>query len=163
MKIFDPCAESTDVAADERRPSRILPAARDRAPRTPVRSVRLIVVEDEALVAQTIKDIVEDLGHAVCGIADTEASAVELARVERPDLALMDIRLGDGGDGIAAARGLAADFGIRSIFLSGYADHATMSRITETYPLGVVHKPFSAAQLKSALDLAVRRLRPVPA
>ncbi|WP_448187427.1 response regulator [Azospirillum sp. sgz301742] len=124
-----------------------------------VRSLRLIVVEDEPAVAQTIKDAVEFLGHTVCGIARTEQEAVDLAERVRPELALMDVRLAAGGDGIVAARKLAAGFGIRSVFLSGYADHATMRRLTETYPLGVVHKPFSMAQLKSALDLAGRRLR----
>ncbi len=123
------------------------------------RSLRLIVVEDEPAVAQIIKDAVEDLGHMVCGLARTEQEAVDLADRERPELALMDVRLAAGGDGIVAARKLAAGFGIRSVFLSGYADHATMRRLTETYPLGVVHKPFSMAQLKGALDLAGRRLR----
>ncbi|PWC55662.1 regulator [Azospirillum sp. TSO22-1] len=121
--------------------------------------MRLIVVEDEPAIAQIIKDAVEDLGHTVCGIARTEQEAVDLADRERPELALMDVRLAGGGDGIVAARRLAAGFGIRSVFLSGYADHATMRRLTETYPLGVVHKPFSLAQLKTALDLAGRRLR----
>lgn len=124
-----------------------------------VRPLRLIVVEDEAAVAKTIKDAVEDLGHIVCGIARTEQEAVDLADRERPELALMDVRLAASGDGIVAARKLAAGFGVRSIFLSGYADHATMCRLTESYPLGVVHKPFSTVQLKSALDLAGRRLR----
>lgn len=119
----------------------------------------LLLVEDEAVVADTIKDAVEFLGHCVCGIARTEQEAVDLADRERPELALMDVRLAHGGDGIVAARKLAAGFGIRSIFLSGYADHATMRRLTETYPLGVVHKPFSLAQMKGVLDLAGRRLR----
>lgn len=123
------------------------------------RTLRLIVVEDEVLVADGIREAVQSLGHTVCGLARTEQEAVDLADRERPDVALMDVRLAAGGDGIVAARRLAAGFGIRSVFLTGYADHATMRRLTETYPLGVVHKPFSLAQLKSALDLAGRRLR----
>ncbi|WP_431856543.1 response regulator [Azospirillum sp.] len=134
-------------------------AAPAASPPVAARSLRLLVVEDEPAIAQIIKDSVEDLGHTVCGIARTEQEAVDLADRERPELALMDVRLAGGGDGIVAARRLAAGFGIRSIFLSGYADHATMRRLTETYPLGVVHKPFSLAQLKTALDLAGRRLR----
>lgn len=145
------------------RTARILPAATVRAPRGPSRPVRLMVVEDEVLVAQAVRDSVEDLGHVVCGLAHTEAEAIDLARREHPDLALMDVRLGDGGDGIAAARQLSTGFGIRSIFLSGYADRATMARITEVYPLGVIHKPFSTAQIRNALDLAWRQVRPVPA
>ena len=125
---------------------------------TAVRSLRLLVVEDEIASAEAVCMAVADLGHTVCGTARTEAEAVEIAGRERPDLALMDVRLA-GGDGIEAARRLHLNYGIRSIYLSGYANHATMARITETYPLGVVHKPFSFAQLKVALDLAARRLK----
>ncbi len=122
------------------------------------RPLRLLVVEDELVSAEAVCLAVSDLGHSVCGTATTEAQAVEIAGRDRPDVALMDVRLA-GGDGIAAARRLHTDYGIRSIFLSGYADHGVMARITETYPLGVVHKPFSQAQLKVVLDLAARRLR----
>ncbi|WP_348771406.1 response regulator [Azospirillum sp. SYSU D00513] len=121
-------------------------------------SLRLMIVEDEALTAQAVGLALTDLGHVVCGTARTEAEAVELAGRERPDAVLMDVRLA-GGDGIEAARRLNANYGIRSIFLSGYANHGVMARITETYPLGVVHKPFSTAQLKVAVELAARRLR----
>jgi len=127
-------------------------------PRSVGRPLKLLVVEDELLSAEAVCMAVGDLGHTVCGTAATEAEAVTIAGRERPDVALMDVRLA-GGDGIAAARRLHSDYGIRSIFLSGYADHGIMARITEAYPLGVVHKPFSPGQLKIALDLAARRLR----
>lgn len=123
-----------------------------------VRSLRLLIVEDAPLSAEAVSLAVVDLGHSVCGIARTEAEAVAIAGRERPDVALMDVRLADG-DGIEAARRLQANYGIRSIFLTGYANHETMARITETYPLGVVNKPFSVTQLKLALDLAARRVR----
>lgn len=122
-----------------------------------IRPLRLLIVEDEALAAEAVGMAVTDLGHTVCGTARTEEEAVAIAGRERPDVALMDVRLA-GGDGIEAARRLRANYGIRSIFLSGYATHAIMARITETYPLGVVNKPYSLAQLKLALDLAARRL-----
>lgn len=144
-------AAQTDRSNPDRRDStrREAPAA--------IRPLRLLIVEDEALAAEAVGMAAMDLGHIVCGTARTEEEAVAIAGRERPDVALMDVRLA-GGDGIEAARRLRANYGIRSIFLSGYANHAIMARITETYPLGVVNKPYSLAQLKLALDLAARRL-----
>ncbi|KAA0583062.1 response regulator [Azospirillum sp. B21] len=126
--------------------------------RVPGQPLRVMVVEHDETAADALAVVVGDLGHTVCGVARTEAEAADFALRERPDLALLDVRLG-GGDGIAAARRLNLDHGLRCIFLSGNSDHGTMARITETYPLGVVHRPFSHAQLKVALDLAARRLR----
>ncbi|KAA0598826.1 DNA-binding NarL/FixJ family response regulator [Azospirillum lipoferum] len=126
--------------------------------RTPGQPLRVILVEHDPGIADALSVLVADLGHIICGIARTESEAADLALRECPDLALTDVRLG-GGDGIAAARRLNLHHGLRSIFLSGNSDHGTMARITETYPLGVVHKPFSHYQLKIALDLAARRLR----
>jgi two-component system, response regulator PdtaR len=129
------------------------------------RSLCVIVIEDEPLVALSIKDTVEELGHSVCGLARSESEAVDIVRAKRPDLALMDAHLPGAADGIEVARRLNATFGIRTVFLAGNSDHATMARITSSYPLGVVSKPFSRAQLRTTLDLAARRLRmpPVPA
>lgn len=128
-------------------------------PQRSPRRLRVMVVEDEVIVALAIKETVEDLGHEVCGVARSEAEALRIAAAQMPDIALMDVQLAGPVDGVEAARRLKADLGIRSLFLSGCADHATLARLTATYPLGVVHKPFSSAQLKVALDLASRRLR----
>ncbi len=121
---------------------------------------RIMIVEDDALVALGIRSTVEDLGYEVCGVAATEAEAVALANDTLPDLTLMDIRLRGPVDGIDTARRLRAEMGIRSVYLSAYTDHQTMTRITSTYPLGFVQKPYSANQLRTALDLAIRRLGP---
>lgn len=126
--------------------------------RSPGQPLRVILVEHDQCIADALSVLMVDLGHVVCGVARTEVEAAALIQRERPDLALTDVRFG-GGDGIAVARRLNLDHGLRSIFLSGNSDHGTMARITETYPLGVVHKPFSHAQLKNTLDLAARRLR----
>lgn len=128
-------------------------------PQRSPRRLRVMVVEDEVIVALAIKETVEDLGHEVCGVARSAAEAQRIADAQRPDIALMDVQLAGTVDGVEAARQLKGDLGIRSLFLSGCADHATLARLTATYPLGVVHKPFSSAQLKVALDLASRRLR----
>lgn len=120
--------------------------------------LRILIVEDDALVALGIRCTLEDLGYEVCGVAASEPEAMRLAAETRPDLTLMDIRLKGTVDGIDTARRLRAEFGIRSVYLSAYTDHQTMSRVTATYPLGFVQKPYSASQLKNALELAARRL-----
>jgi two-component system, response regulator PdtaR len=125
---------------------------------TGVRRNRVLVVEDDALVALGIRGTLEELGYEVTGIAASEPEAVRLADATRPQLALMDIRLKGSVDGIDTARRLRAEFGIRSVYLSAYTDHQTMSRVQDTYPLGFVQKPYSAAQLRSALELAFRRI-----
>ncbi len=121
---------------------------------------RVLVVEDDALVALGIRGTLESLGYEVTGIAASEPEAVRLAGETRPRLALMDIRLKGSVDGIDTARRLRNEFGIRSVYLSAYNDHQTMARVQATYPLGFVQKPYSAAQLRGALDLAFRRLGP---
>jgi DNA-binding NarL/FixJ family response regulator len=119
---------------------------------------RVLVVEDDALVALGIRLTLIELGYEVVGIAASESEAVALAAVEQPDLALMDIRLRGPVDGVDTARRLRADHGIRSVYLSAYADEQTMARVAQTYPLGFVQKPYAASQLRTALDLAFRRL-----
>ena len=118
----------------------------------------VMVVEDDALVALAIRGTLEELGYAVAGVAASEPEAVQLAAETRPQLALMDIRLKGSVDGIETARRLRGEFGIRSVYLSAYTDHQTMARVQQTYPLGFVQKPYSASQLRNALDLAFRRL-----
>lgn len=120
--------------------------------------IRLMIVEDDALVALGVRIAVQELGYEVVGLAASEPEAVKLAAETRPQIALMDIRLRGPVDGIDTARRLKTEFNIRSVFLSAYTDENTMSRVAGTYPLGFVQKPYSAGQLKAALDLAVRRL-----
>jgi CheY-like chemotaxis protein len=127
--------------------------------------LRLLVVSADDILTATVRAMLEDLGHAVAAIAGSEAEAavamMPAGAASRPDLdlLLMDVRLGGGDGGIDAARHLAGAFGVRSLFLSPCAGHQLMARITESYPLGVVHTPVSPIRLKTALDLAARRLR----
>ena len=69
---------------------------------------RVMIVEDEALVALTLEDVLTEAGYNVCGIADRPVQALEIARVLEPDIAIVDVRLAEGGDGIALAATLAA-------------------------------------------------------
>lgn len=108
------------------------------------KTVRILIVEDDALVALGVQYTLEELGYQVCGIARSQDEALAMAAQSRPTFALMDIRIQGSRDGIDTARRLFEDFGIRSLYLSAYADHQTMSRIGATRSLGFVQKPYSA-------------------
>ncbi len=126
----------------------------------PAAGLRVLIIEPNRKTALSLQGTLEQLGVDVCGIAGDEAEALSLARDTQPDLTLIDSGgAGHWNDGIETARRLHACQGVRSVFLAPYADPQTLTRITASYPLGVVHRPFSAPQLKIALDLAVRRLR----
>ncbi|MBP7337067.1 MAG: response regulator [Niveispirillum sp.] len=124
----------------------------------PAAPLKVMIVEDDALVALGVRLTVSELGHNVVGIAASELEALAVAQAERPQLALMDIRLRGTSDGVQVAQRLWQELRIRCIFLSAYADDHTMERVAQTRPLGFVQKPYSALQLKSALEQARARL-----
>lgn len=122
-----------------------------------VDSLRIMLVEDEALVAMLVEDALTLHGHVVTGVADTQASALALAEADRPDLALCDVRLAHGDSGRTVAVALAAR-GIPCLFLSGNcpddADHPLI--------LGCVAKPFYTAGLGYAIAAAMARVHGEP-
>jgi DNA-binding NarL/FixJ family response regulator len=118
--------------------------------------LRLLIVEDEILTADYMHHLLVELGHEVCGHAINVASALKLAESCRPDLVLMDVNLGRGGDGIVAAQQILERFGIRSLFVTAYGDRVTLGRTQSIDPAGVVLKPFDKQRLAQAL-LAARR------
>ncbi|MFV3130064.1 response regulator [Niveispirillum sp. KHB5.9] len=130
------------------------------SPATPT-PLRIMIVEDDALVALGVRLTVSELGYDVVGIAASEHEALALAQVERPQLALMDIRLRGTSDGVKVAQRLWQELRVRCIFLSAYADEHTMERVAQTRPLGFVQKPYSALQLKGALEQARLRLNEI--
>lgn len=130
-------------------------------PQGPIRSgapVRVMIVEDDALVALGVQLTLSDLGYQVVGIAASEGEALDLAHATSPHLALMDIRLRGARDGLDTALRLRTELGVRCLFLSAYADDVTMARVSSLTPLGFVQKPYAASQLRLALDLACEKL-----
>jgi DNA-binding NarL/FixJ family response regulator len=127
-------------------------------PREPGRSpsvTPILIVEDDALVASYIRDVLEETGFIVPGIASTGAEAFALAEEMRPRLALVDIKLAGPIDGIDVARELLARFNVSSIFLSGISDPAVLERATTVRPLGFLQKPFRPSQVFNALERAL--------
>lgn len=120
----------------------------------------VLIVEDQMLIAWHLNDLIEGAGHRVLAIARDPAEAVAAAEHERPDFALMDIRLHGGASGLDAARMLFEGWGVRSIYLSANLDPATRAQAEQFQPLGFVGKPFLPADVINAVQRAVTVLSP---
>ncbi|KAA2235992.1 response regulator [Salinarimonas soli] len=114
------------------------------------RSLRVLVVEDEALVADYVADIIEDAGHTVAGVAATGEKAIELLESASIDLAVLDITLRGPMTGIDVAS-TARACGVPHLFITGSGDPSTRAAAEETQPLGFLLKPFSGERLIEVL------------
>ena len=120
---------------------------------------RILVVEDEAIVALGIQASLERLGYEVVGRAATGFDALTLAGETDPDLVLMDVMLPGGMDGIDAALGLHERFNVPVVYLSAITDESTLDRATRSDPFGYVTKPFKDHELALAIELALYKSR----
>jgi CheY-like chemotaxis protein len=115
------------------------------------RSLRVLIVEDEFFISLDMQNLVQALGHTVVGIAVSTADAVRIAQSERPDVALVDIRLIGPRDGIAAAEEILRRFGVPSLFVTANTDPHTRGRAQAVQPLGFLEKPVTAQRLRVGL------------
>lgn len=116
---------------------------------------KILVVEDEVIVARTIANQLTQLGYTVVGTASSGAAAIDKANSTQPDLVLMDVMLKGEMDGITAAIQICTQRDIPIVFLTAYADEDTLQRAKNTLPLGYIVKPFSAPELRVAVELAL--------
>lgn len=100
---------------------------------------------------------VERIGYAVCGVVEAAGAAVELAEAASPALVLVSLRMADGGDGVEAARRIAAVHDAVILFLATEADDAALSRAFEVAPFGYLLEPFTSRNLEAAVALARAR------
>lgn len=116
--------------------------------------MRILIAEDEAIIAHDIKGIVERFGHTVVGIVDMVEDVLETVASVRPDIVLLDIRLRGKRDGIAAGQVLHDTFHVPVVYLTAHADADTVRRAAITQPFGYLVKPFSEQALQSTLEVA---------
>lgn len=120
---------------------------------------RILVVEDEAIVAKDIENALHGLGYSVPAVAASGEAAIEKAEALHPDLVLMDIRLKGQIDGVKAAGEISGRLGIPIVYLTAHADQQTLRRAKSTQPLGYILKPFDERDLNAAIELALHRHR----
>ena len=123
-------------------------------PQAPADTPRVLVVEDEVIVAMEIQDRLEHLGFAVTDTLTTGEAALKHVSEEAPDLILMDIRLDGAMDGIETAEAIRAEQDIPVIFLTAYSDDRTLERAKAAAPYGYIVKPFEERELYAAVEVA---------
>jgi PAS domain S-box-containing protein/putative nucleotidyltransferase with HDIG domain len=117
--------------------------------------VKVLVVEDESLVARDIQNMLRSLSYEVLGVVASGEMALQKASKSAPDLVLMDIVLKGDIDGISAAEKLWEEFSIPVIYLTAYADETTFQRAKLTKPFGYLLKPFEERELQTTIEMAL--------
>jgi len=114
--------------------------------------VKVLIVEDEGIIALDIGIMVAKLGHSVSGVVYSGEESVREAGKIRPDVVLMDIRLKGKIDGLQAARMIGVRYHIPIVFVTAFSDPVTLGRAWATKPLAFLQKPFDERELESILS-----------
>ena len=118
--------------------------------------LRVLIAEDDPLVAVTLSDQLSELGHTVVAVASDGQEAIDMARREHPEIALLDIKM-PNVDGITAAEHIGAHLDIPMLMLTAYSDRPLVLRAAEAGALGYLLKPISAEELAANISLAMAR------
>ncbi|WP_300607169.1 response regulator [Methanohalophilus sp.] len=120
---------------------------------------KILVVEDEKIVALGIKRMLKNMGYIVPSIASSGEEAIKKAEITFPDLILMDIMLKGEIDGISAAKIISDDMDIPVVYLTAYSDNKIIQKAKETKPYGYITKPFEEADLQITIEAALSKYK----
>src|SRR5437899_11133421 len=118
---------------------------------------QILVVEDEGITAMDLESRLKRLGYSVPAVASSGEEAILRAEETHPDLVLMDIMLRGQTDGVQAAQEVQTRFGIPVVYLTAYFYDATLERAKATEPFGYIIKPFKDINLRTSIEVALRR------
>lgn len=116
-------------------------------------SARVLIIEDEPLIALDIENIVTDIGHDVVGIATTRTEAIAAAKEKKPGMVLADIQLADGSSGIDAVNDILKDINVPVIFITAYPERLLTGERAE--PTFLITKPFKPEMVKAVISQAL--------
>jgi DNA-binding LytR/AlgR family response regulator len=117
--------------------------------------IKILVVEDELIIAEDICNMLNKMGYAVTGNAMDADEATEILNKEIPDLVLLDINLGGKKDGITLAAEINTKYQVPFIFITSYTDTSTIERAKKVNPANFLVKPFKPEQLHTAIEIAL--------
>lgn len=153
LEELDSAAAAEIVGIDQERAETMLAQARERLRAGAV--ARVLIIEDEPIIAMDLQQLVESAGHDVVGVASSEDEAVAIAEAERPSLVLADVNLGQGGDGASAVARILSRHDTPVIFVTAYPERLLTGQDVE--PAFVITKPFEPTTLAVATYQAVTR------
>jgi two-component system, cell cycle sensor histidine kinase and response regulator CckA len=122
-----------------------------------LRGLRVLIVEDEGLIAEELRERLSRMGMTVVAAVDSADAALASAVKLRPDLVLMDIRIRGDRDGVQAAADITRVVDVPIVYLTAHSDRATLDRAKSTAPFGYIVKPFQERDLLVAIELAIHR------
>lgn len=116
--------------------------------------VKILVVEDELIIAEDIRIMLENLGYKVIGTVPGYSEAIELMDKNLPDVVLVDILLAGQKDGITLAETIREEYNLPFIFITSHSDTATVERAKSVHPDGYLVKPFEKKDLYTSIEIA---------
>jgi len=122
-----------------------------------MKPARVVLVEDERIVALHLQQQLKTLGYEIAGSAASGAAALKHIIQERPDIVLMDIHIEGDMDGIETAARIPADLGVPVVYLTAYSEESTLDRARSTNPYGYLIKPYSDRELHATIQMALER------
>jgi two-component system cell cycle sensor histidine kinase/response regulator CckA len=120
------------------------------------RSAKILITEDELVVADDLRMALKGMGYDVTGIAATATEAIHLTSETSPQLVLMDIKLRGDRDGIYAAKEIRRHYDVPVVFLTAHADTETLDRAAQSLPFGYLVKPYAEFELRAEIEMALR-------
>ena len=118
----------------------------------------ILIVDDDRTTASIMQLHLSSFGYKVTGIASSAKEAISIARDLEPDLVLMDIRLGEGADGIDAAMAISKHMDVPIVFVTAHSDSKTLRRAKIVNPVGYINKPLRESDLKTTIEFAVAQI-----
>lgn len=123
----------------------------------PEKSKTILILEDEMIIAKSIKSYIEKIGYSVAGIAQNGSDAIQIAEQYKPDLAILDVVVDGDMDGIETGREL-LKLNVPFLYLTAYGDMKTRQRAKETKPLGYIIKPFNDTVILNTIKEAFEQI-----
>ena len=119
--------------------------------------MKILIVEDEPIIAEDLADILKKEGYLISGVANDFSSAIDLLHTQTPDIALLDISLNSSGSGIDISEIINKKHQIPFIFITSFSDRLTLEKVKDVYPNGYIVKPFRKKDVLVNIELALHK------